>query len=250
MWPILYRHKELLFPQTTIGNSSVIVIRLHRVHVCFLCSVCIVLYGTIHCTCIIYVTNPSFPLLPSLLSSFSLSLSLSLSFPRFFSFSLPSPSFPPQIQTLKLTNPTQHPVVVQPVLLHYYQQPQKIVQILFESGSIENTDFGRSQSSFSLDPDTWGYDTSLTKHILIPGSETNEVEIRVKFLAHETQLSSSLLILRNNLTGLEYVVLRGRGLEGQFSIDGVQPDTSSLLIQYSPSDLERCTGTMYIHAHA
>lgn len=132
--------------------------------------------------------------------------------------------------------------MVQPVLLHYYPQPQKIVQILFESGSIENIDFSRSESSFSLDPDSWGYDASLKNHILIPGGEEKEIEVRVKFVAHDGQLASTLLILRNNLTALEYVVVQGRGYEGQFNIDGVHPDTSSLLFQFTPLDLERCTG--------
>ena len=148
--------------------------------------------------------------------------------------------------TLKLVNPSLHPVVVQPVLLHYYPHPQKIVQILFETGSIENIDFTHSQSSFSLDPDTWGYDTSLVSHVLIPGGERNEIDLQVKFLAQANRLSSTLLILRNNLTGLEYVLMQGRGLEGRFSIDGVQPGTGPLVFQFGSSDLDTCTG-MYIH---
>ena len=149
-----------------------------------------------------------------------------------------------QVQVLKLTNPSRHPVMIQPVLLHYYPQPQRIVQVLFESGSIENTDFSRSESAFSLDPDTWGYDTSLTSHLLVPSGGKEEMEVRVTFLARDSRLSSTLLILRNNLTALEYVVIHGRGLEGQFSIDGVHPDTSSLLFQFSPSDLEKCEGKL------
>jgi hypothetical protein len=176
VWPSLYPHKkELQFPETNIGNSSTLVV--------------------------------------------------------------------------KLANPSRHPVIVQPVLLHYYPQPQKIVQLLFETGFIENLNFSLSESSFFLDPDAWGYDSSLTSHTLFPGTEKgdrerSEVEVRVKFLAHGSHLSSSLLILRNNLTGLEYVVLQGRGLEGKFSIDGVQPDTNPLLFQFNPSDLEPCSGTV------
>ena len=70
------------------------------------------------------------------------------------------------------------------------------------------------------------------------------MEVRVTFLARDSRLSSTLLILRNNLTALEYVVIQGRGLEGQFSIDGVHPDTTSLLFQFSPSDLEKCEGKL------
>ena len=155
--------------------------------------------------------------------------------PIFTSINIP----PPQVQTLKLANPSRHPIVVQPVLLHYYPQQKKINEILYEIGSIESIDFTRSESSFSLDPDHWGSETALPSHTLSPGSE---IELKVKFTAHDSRLSSSLLILRNNLTALEYVVVQGKGLEGQFNIDGVHPDTTSLLFQFTPSDLEKCTG--------
>jgi hypothetical protein len=158
-------------------------------------------------------------------------------------------------KTLKLTNPSRHPVVVQPILLHYYPQPQRITQLLFETGLIENLNFSLSESSFSLDPDSWGYDKSLKSHTLGPqvggrggggGGEKRDIELRLKFLARESRLVNSLLLLRNNLTGLECVLLQGKGLEGKFSIDGVQPDTGTpLVFQLSSSDLEACSeGTM------
>jgi hypothetical protein len=158
-------------------------------------------------------------------------------------------------KTLKLTNPSRHPVVVQPILLHYYPQPQRITQLLFETGLIENLNFSLSESSFSLDPDSWGYDKSLKSHTLGPqvggrggggGGEKRDIELRLKFLARESRLVNSLLLLRNNLTGLECVLLQGKGLEGKFSIDGVQPDTGTpLVFQLSSSDLEACSG-MYV----
>ena len=195
--------------------------------------------------CCLLPTSSFSPFLPSFtlfLSSHSLSLSLSL-----------------QTKTLKLTNPSRHPVVVQPILLHYYPQPHRITQLLFETGLIENLNFSLSESSFSLDPDSWGYDRSLKTHTLAPhvggrggggGDKKRDIELRLKFLARESLLASSLLLLRNNLTGLECVLLQGKGLEGKFSIDGIQPDTGTpLVFQLSSSDLEACSGT-YVHMYA
>ena len=165
-------------------------------------------------------------------------------------------SFSLQTKSLKVTNPSRYPVVVQPILLHYYPQPQRITQLLFETGLIESLNFSLSESSFSLDPDLWGYDRSLESHTLAPqsvgrggggrekGEGDSDMEVRVKFLARESRLGNSLLLLRNNLTGLECVLLQGRGLEGRFSIDGVQPDTGNpLLFQPTSTDLEACSGT-------
>ena len=199
---------------------------------------------------------PSFP--PLLLTPHFSLLSLFAVFYifRFLSSSSHSLSITLQTKTLKLTNPSRHPVVVQPILLHYYPQPQRITQLLFETGLIENLNFSLSESSFSLDPDSWGYDKSLKSHTLGPqvggrgggggGGEKRDIELRLKFLARESRLVNSLLLLRNNLTGLECVLLQGKGLEGKFSIDGVQPDTGTpLVFQLSSSDLEACSG-MYV----
>ena len=158
----------------------------------------------------------------------------------------------PQTMTLKLTNPSHHPVTFQPLLLHHYSQLHRITQLLFETGFIENANFSLSASSFRLDLDSWGYDSSLTSHTLAPqktgvgggsGEGGGEVELKLTFLARERRLANSLLVLRNNLTGLECVLLRGRGFEGKFAIDGVRPDSGrSLVFQFSASDLEVCSG--------
>ena len=300
VWPSLAAHKEIQFPQATIGNTSVSV----------LCTNCVSSLPRLALESPL-TFSPSSPLfILSLLSSFTVSFLCPFLplfyFPPSLPFSLPKQQlkltnsfavfytlflflsispflflflflsifsflflflFLPlnfllalslQTKTIKLTNPSRHPVVVQPVLLHYYPQPQRITKLLFETGLIENLNFSLSESSFSLDPDFWGYDGSLESHTLAPQAggkggggggrgggqgEKSDTELRLKFLAHENRLANSLLLLRNNLTGLECVLLQGRGLEGRFSVDGVQPDTGTpLLFQLSSSDLEVCSG--------
>ena len=93
-------------------------------------------------------------------------------------------------------------------------------------------------------------DESLGRHTLAPVSGTagreeagGELKLKLKFYAQQSGVGSSVLILRNNLTGLECVLLQGRGLEGRFSVNSVQPDSErSILIQFTEPALEACSG--------
>ena len=145
----------------------------------------------------------------------------------------------PQVQSLTLTNPSHHPVMIQPVLLHHYPHPQKIFQVFFESGSLEMLDFSRA-SSFKLH--THHNDASPTHYLMSPDEGKKDMKLKIQFSAVDSRGASTLLVIRNNLTVLEYVVIQGKGLEGPFTIGGIQPETSPLLFQFVSSDLESCEG--------
>jgi len=67
-------------------------------------------------------------------------------------------------------------------------------------------------------------------------------KVSVSFSPRVDQDLRMLLLLRNNLTVFDYVLLQGTGVQGSFAIDGVQPGTEPLLFEYSDSVLENCLG--------
>lgn len=145
---------------------------------------------------------------------------------------------------MNVTNPSRQPLIIQPVLLQHYDKIESIVDLLSEqsNANLDGYDFSSVQSNaftFAREDDMFDTDSSLT-HVVIQPDDPHQ--ITVSFSPTADSVSSTLLLIRNNLTVLDYVVLRGRGVRGVFSIDGVQPSSEPLVFEFSQTMMERCYG--------
>ena len=71
------------------------------------------------------------------------------------------------------------------------------------------------------------------------------MSVRLQFTPDVDQWTHGMVVLRNNLTALEYVHLMGQSSWGYVSVSGVYPVDSitngrSLLFDFSPSMMEGC----------
>lgn len=145
---------------------------------------------------------------------------------------------------MNVTNPSRQPLIIQPVLLQHYDKTKSIVDFLSEqlNADFDEFDFSTVQSNaftFSRDDPMFDTDASMTHVVLQPD---DPYQITVAFSPIADSVSSTLLLIRNNLTVLDYVVLRGRGVQGVFSIDGIQPSSDPLVFEFTPTMMERCYG--------
>ena len=145
---------------------------------------------------------------------------------------------------LNVTNPSHHPLVIQPILLQHYAKANSIVDMLTEQldPDLSHFDLSAVQSdSFTFSPEHVSFDTesSMTNTILQP---SDQYQITVAFSPKVDSTASTLLLIRNNLTIFDYMVLRGRGVQGVFSIDGIQPSSEPLLFEFTQTMMEKCYG--------
>ena len=150
-----------------------------------------------------------------------------------------------QIHHLHITNPTDWPLLIQPVFLTQYLHPQIIVDSLSDriSPKLRNLNFSLSSSSFAfIDPveTSVSSDTALPTSILPPLRK--QFEITVAFSPKVNQELNTLLLLRNNLTVYDYIILQGAGIQGAFAIDGIQPETDPLTFEFASTVIENCQG--------
>jgi hypothetical protein len=104
----------------------------------------------------------------------------------------------------------------------------------FDFGSVQSNSF-----TFSSEETDHNTDSSLTSVVVQPD---DPYQVSVSFSPKADSVSSTLLLIRNNLTMLDYVVLRGRGVQGVFSIDGIQPSSDPLMFEFTQTMMERCYG--------
>lgn len=145
---------------------------------------------------------------------------------------------------MNVTNPSHGPLIVQPVLLQHYAMSKSIVDLLSEQSAsyLDDFDFSTVQSNsftFSRENAMFDTDSSLSHVVLPPG---DPYQITVSFAPKLDSVASTLLLIHNNLTVLDYVVLRGRGIQGVFSIDGIQPSSDPLVFEFTQAMMERCQG--------
>ncbi|CAD5215346.1 unnamed protein product [Bursaphelenchus okinawaensis] len=165
------------------------------------------------------------------------------------------------ILNLTLTNPSIHPVIVQLLPLVIYPDAEALLELFkdeFESPLIEPVEMNetlmfslRDTELFSLKPGSpvpglrEEVEQVINRQvprftlsmILKPGMKTR---IRVGFLPSDYNLRSSLLLIRNNLTALEPVILYGRGSRVGLEIDGKSPRDIQLIFDILMSHLSDC----------
>lgn len=144
-----------------------------------------------------------------------------------------------------MSNPSNYPVTVQPVFLHHYTRPNAIIDMLSELNhdNIQDIDFGRSAGSFAFVDEKRkkiSSKSSAASSVLPPQSEAHHIV--VAFTPKVEQTASTLLLIRNNLTVLDYVLLQGQGSLGTFTIDDIQPNADPLMFEFTNAMLEKCHG--------
>ena len=146
-----------------------------------------------------------------------------------------------QILTLNLSNPTNRPLTIQPVFLHHYTRPHTIVNLLADrmDPELHNFDFSRS-TAFAFQVDSQTTDSAMN-NVVIP-AHSESYQITIAFTPKVDLQVASLLLIRNNLTILDYVLLEGCGHQGMFTIDNVPPESEPLLFEFSTTQLEKCQG--------
>ena len=166
-------------------------------------------------------------------------------------------------QSVPIFNPGDLPLVVQALLLHFYPDQQAALDIVDDWLDIPPAAFHRI-SPFSLletsskwfdyldSPHPTSYFASLDRsvsdrawtHILPPKSFVN---ITVVFQPHNEEPVFSIILVRNNLTVIDAVVVHGAGAEGKFSLGGEMPDSNeSLFFNITPETLSECNSSEQI----
>ena len=142
------------------------------------------------------------------------------------------------------------PLLVQPVFLSHYTHPQTIIDSLLDrfDPRLRNLNFSHLSNSFSF-VSSASPETALATTLLPPHSKL--FEMAVAFSPKVDQELNTLLLLRNNLTVFDYVIVQGSGVQGSFAIDSVQPGTEPLMFEFPNSVMENCLGrsSTYEHTH-
>ncbi|KAI6177163.1 hypothetical protein M3Y97_00877100 [Aphelenchoides bicaudatus] len=145
------------------------------------------------------------------------------------------------ILNLTLTNPSIHPVIVQLLPLVIYPDAEALLDFFYE----EDTELFTLKAGSpvpklreQLEKVVGGPVPRFTlSMILQPGMS---IRVRVGFLPTDYNLRSSLLLIRNNLTAIEPVVLYGKGAHINMEIDGKLARNDYLLFDILPTHLADC----------
>ena len=149
-------------------------------------------------------------------------------------------------QSVPVMNPSDDPLVVQALLVHFYPDVQAALDIVDDWLDIPSSPFASTSSfhlaeapsSRALDYTGGPHPTSYLKefdssvsdltwtYILPPKSLVN---VTVVFEPRDEMKTYSVILLRNNLTVMDAVVLHGTGAEGKFSLDGKMPESQEAL---------------------
>ncbi len=142
-----------------------------------------------------------------------------------------------------MTNPSYRPLLIQPVLLHHYGRFQSIIDLLAEQldPDLHNLDFSSPfTNSFAFSSKKKGSVGSSLSSVIIKPNMSHQIAI--SFSPKSDTPANTLLLVRNNLTVLDYVLLRGQGVRGVFSINGIQPSSEPLLFEFTQTMMEKCQG--------
>lgn len=165
------------------------------------------------------------------------------------------------ILNLTITNPTLYPVIVQIFPFVIYHDPNALLELFKDDlrGKLINPIKKNETLMFTpLDTEFFplkhgspipnlreeiekileGPVPRFTLSMLIrPGMST---QIRVGFLPSDYTLRSSMLIIRNNLTILEPIILYGRGAKMNMEINNKTAKTTPLLFELAEQHLSEC----------
>lgn len=158
------------------------------------------------------------------------------------------------IAKMAITNPSDHPLVVQVVPLLHYPQPEGGLDLLSDRLIVDSFSLDLNGHSLFTLPDLKDgkHDNTKTASALgvnpSPNSLTMMLEPRQKksvligFVPMDEKPKTSIMVVRNNLTILDLVVVHGQGAKTYFKINGKSPGTKSsvLVFQIKADHLKDC----------
>ncbi|XP_054721293.1 transmembrane protein 131-like [Uloborus diversus] len=198
-----------------------------------------------------------------------LKIHASLQWPRLFSkYRLKFPVTQIGNRTVKdftLENPSSLPILVQVVPLSLYPNPTQIINALKEKygDDFSSNNVIKDSDIFSLEdleennpnPENHipAYRKSLEEFfgiqshkksiamLLTPGMR---VRIQVGFTPKDNSLKSSLILIRNNLTVMDALIVHGQGGNGQIKFGNISPGSDSILLfELTDRSLKDCDST-------
>ncbi|XP_028939043.1 transmembrane protein 131 isoform X2 [Ornithorhynchus anatinus] len=156
-----------------------------------------------------------------------------LSSPRLLNFPLTNTNSSSEDEVV-LENPADVPVHVQFVPLALYSNPSAFVHRLLERFNLSkmaNLDMKTLEFQVSRNRSTPGFSPSLSRHsvlrvVLKPGEKK---AVKVKFTPLLNKTVSSLIIIRNNLTVMDVLMVQGQGATESLRVAGKPPGPGSPL---------------------
>uniref|UniRef100_A0A673WKB2 Transmembrane protein 131 n=1 Tax=Salmo trutta TaxID=8032 RepID=A0A673WKB2_SALTR len=146
-----------------------------------------------------------------------------------------------------LENPADVPVYVQILPLALYPNPSVFVGKLgnrFPLGKLSNIDTKSLEFQVNRNLGSSGFVEGSTRplvyNVVLQPGEVKSFSLR--FTPSGNHSVSSLLIVRNNLTVIDVIVVHGQGTTGSLQVAGTPPGPgSSLLFQMTEASLKDCT---------
>ncbi|XP_067416094.1 transmembrane protein 131 isoform X2 [Emydura macquarii macquarii] len=177
-----------------------------------------------------------------------------LSSPRHLIFPLTNTNSSSEEQIL-LENPADVPIYVQFLPLALYSNPSAFVDKLIErfnlskptNFNLRTLEFQVSRNSVQPLQSTTGFAEGLSRHsvlniVLKPGERKS---VKVKFTPILNKTVSSLIIIRNNLTVIDAIMVQGQGTTESLRVAGKPPGPgSSLRFKITEALLKDCSEKM------
>ncbi|XP_047126881.1 transmembrane protein 131 isoform X1 [Hydra vulgaris] len=201
--------------------------------------------------------NTSIVLDSSIVKSYTVPIQVSLAWPSLVDQSIKFPCTQVgnySFEDILITNPSNHPLIVQVIPLLNYPQPDGGLDLLSDRLIMDSFSLDlNGQSNFFIPEIKDGNQDHKMIHSALgvypsPNSLTMLLEPRQKksfkvgFIPVDETLKTSILVVRNNLTVLDLVIVSGQGAQTYFSINGHTPgDKNSILhFEIKPVHLEDC----------
>ncbi|XP_074848005.1 transmembrane protein 131 isoform X2 [Carettochelys insculpta] len=158
-------------------------------------------------------------------------------------------------EEILLENPADVPVYVQFLPLALYSNPSAFVDTLIErfnlskptNFNLRTLEFQVSRNSVQPLQSTTGFAEGLSRHsvlnvILKPGEQKS---VKIKFTPVLNKTISSLIIIRNNLTVIDAIMVQGQGTTESLKVAGKPPGPgSSLRFKITEALLKDCSEKM------
>ncbi|XP_039728432.1 transmembrane protein 131 isoform X2 [Pteropus medius] len=177
-----------------------------------------------------------------------------LSSPRHLKFPLTNTNCSSE-EEITLENPADVPVYIQFIPLALYSNPSVFVDKLISRFNLSKVakidlrtlEFQVFRNSAHPLPGSTGFTEGLSRHLILnlilkPGEKKS---VRVKFTPIHNRTVSSLIVIRNNLTVMDAVMVQGQGTTENLRVAGKLPGPgSSLRFKITEALLKDCTESL------
>ncbi|XP_057312609.1 transmembrane protein 131-like isoform X2 [Hydractinia symbiolongicarpus] len=189
--------------------------------------------------------NASIIIDSSVIKSYTIPVQASLAWPSLVEQSI---RFPPthvgnfSFENMVITNPSDHPLVVQIVPLLSYPQPDGGLDLLSDRLIMDSFSLdlnGHSQFTLPDIKDGWQDHQQVSSALNVYPSVNSlsmilqpreKKSVQVGFLPNDESPKTSIMVVRNNLTVLDLVVVHGQGARTHFNMDGNAPGSKSSVL--------------------